>query len=205
MLHQDWIPFWTAIAALAAAMSAIVAARYTFLTASLVRLQIQPHVILYVTHDAERRSIFMLVVKNIGNGMARNVMFYPERPIPAAAYGISELAERPGVTMTDGPLVEGIPLLAPGESRSITWGQFGGLTEALNGKSLKVDFKYFDGKQELIDSTVLEVRSYWATDASTRPIESMGRSLDKLATAAENIERTLVRLTRSVEENSPTE
>ncbi|KAB2959196.1 MAG: hypothetical protein F9K16_12590 [Thermoanaerobaculia bacterium] len=191
MFSPDWVPFWTALAALAAAASAVVAARYTFLTASLVRLQMQPQVILYVTHDLERTTIFMLVVKNIGHGVARDVKFFPERPIPAHAFGIAEPDKREQKTMTDGPLVEGIPLLAPGESRLITWGQIGGLTKALGGKPLAVNFEYLDGDRKVTGNSLLEVRSYWATDASTRPVEAISRSLDKLAKSAANIESAL--------------
>ena len=45
---QDWVPLWTALAATAAIITALVTAAYTYFTLRLVRAQSEPKVILYV-------------------------------------------------------------------------------------------------------------------------------------------------------------
>ena len=54
MFSQEAIPFWTAVAAVAAAGSALVAAAYTYLTYRIVQIQGEPKVIVYVKHDPRR-------------------------------------------------------------------------------------------------------------------------------------------------------
>lgn len=52
---------WTAVAALAASLSALFAALYTWLTFRLVRSQTEPHVVVYVQHDQSRATILALL------------------------------------------------------------------------------------------------------------------------------------------------
>lgn len=40
--------------------------------------------------------------------------------------------------MKEGPLVEGIAALGPGDSRKIDWGQFGGLYKALDDEKIEI-------------------------------------------------------------------
>jgi hypothetical protein len=48
--------------------------------------------------------------------------------------------------MTEGPLIEGIPSLGPGDSRKIVWGQYYGLKKALGDEQLIVTCEYKHGK-----------------------------------------------------------
>ena len=47
--------------------------------------------------------------------------------------------------MSEGPLMNGIPALGPGECRKIDWGQYGGLKEAI-GDSKIIATCYFKVK-----------------------------------------------------------
>lgn len=172
----------TAVAALAASASAVLAARYTSLTMRLVRLQGEPKVVVYVTHDRERPSILVLVVKNIGHDMARNISFLSDRPLPKRAFGIAPEDAGPSELMTDGPFVKGIPELGPGEQRDVTWGQYGGLKRAIGDVPIHLTFAYEHGAQQLRGTADLEIDSFLETDASTKSIASMAKSLEKIAT-----------------------
>jgi mannose/fructose/N-acetylgalactosamine-specific phosphotransferase system component IID len=52
------------------------------LTHRLVRAQTYPDVVAYTHHDDTRQTTIQIVIKNIGNGMARDVQFQPSRPLP---------------------------------------------------------------------------------------------------------------------------
>lgn len=58
---QETVPFWTAVAAVAAGGSALMAAIYTFLTFRLFRLQAEPKVIVYAKGDPDRQTILMII------------------------------------------------------------------------------------------------------------------------------------------------
>lgn len=90
--------------------------------------------------------------------------------------------------MVDGPLVEGIPALGPGDSRKIAWGQYGGLTKALGGESIVLTYEYKDGGQQARSRTaILECRSFTGTDAVDSEGVRMIKELKKIASAAEKI------------------
>ncbi|WP_420449048.1 hypothetical protein [Candidatus Palauibacter sp.] len=96
----------------------------------LVRIASDPHVIVYVRHDAESRvSLLLIMIENVGRGVAHNVKFKLSRDIPKFVAGIKPTGKKTEriESMSDGALVTGIPYLAPGESRTIAWGQYGGL------------------------------------------------------------------------------
>lgn len=74
--------FWTAIAALSASVSALLAALYTWLTFRLVRAQNEPNVVVYVRHDDSRPSILQIVLENIGRGITADLSFKSSRQLP---------------------------------------------------------------------------------------------------------------------------
>jgi len=196
---QETIPFWTAIAAVAAGGSAVMAAFYTLLTFRLVRLQAEPKVIVYVKDDLERRSIMMIIIENIGRDIAHDVIFKSSKPIPSRAFGMSIDTAKPAKTMHEGPLIEGIPALGPGDCRAITWGQLGGLWKALGDEPIVIDYTYRSGRRLIKGQSKLEVRSYLGTDASEKPSSSIARSLKELSGASKRIESLLSELIQNKE------
>jgi len=109
---QDWVPLWTAIAATAASVTALVTIAYTYFTLRLVRAQGEPKVIVYLKHDLNRPTFLMVVVENIGRDIAHDVKFFPSRPIPARAWGVIPESANKAEIQTEGPLVSGISALA---------------------------------------------------------------------------------------------
>ena len=186
LLPADQAPFWTAVAALAASATALVTIVYTYFTARLVQSQSEPKVIVYVRHDADRPSLLILVVENIGRDIARSITFKPSRLIPAEGFGIAG-PNGEAKTMTKGPFVEGIPLLSPGDSRVITWGQYGGLAAAIGPTPIELEYTYKHGRRTLTGAATLEVTSFANTDASTRPAVASTRALQEIATAVKQI------------------
>jgi hypothetical protein len=182
---------WTAIAAVAASGSALMAAIYTWLTFRLVRSQAEPKVVLYACGDPDRQTVIMLRIANIGRDVATDMRFTPSRPIPARAYGISPDDARPAEAMKDGPLVDGIAMLGPGDSRDITWGQYGGLLKAIGREPIDVGFTYRQGRRRFRGHSRLEVNSFTGTDASENPNVISAQSLQKMAKAAESIVQEL--------------
>jgi len=199
---QETIPFWTAVAAVAAGGSAVMAALYTFLTFRLFRLQAEPKVIVYNKTDPDRQTIFMIIIENIGRDIAYNVRFKASKPIPSRAFGMSPDEAKPTKIMDRGPLIEGIPVLGPGDSREITWGQFGGLWKALKDTSINLEYTYWSGKRIIKGESKLEVRSYLNTNASEKPSSSIAKSLKEIATSSNRIESMLSELLRNKEQES---
>lgn len=177
--------FWTAVAALAASLSALFAAFYTWLTFRLVRSLSEPNMVVYVRHDQSRRSVLQIVIENIGHGLATDLRFTASRPIPHRAWGLTEEQLKPAEPMTNGPLIDGIPSLGPGDARTISWGQYYGLAKALGNQPITVTCKYKHGKRQMppVEAS-LEVSSFAETDAleseGARIIKELTRIADSL-------------------------
>lgn len=180
-LFQGGLLFLYTIVALAAVAS-------TAVNYFLLRRQSEPRVVVYTKHDKDRPTLLLLVIENVGNGMAYDVEFDLSRKIPERATGLTPTGEEKDFEpMTEGPLMEGIPVLAPGEDRIMNWGQYGGLMDALGGKSVKVvsRFKskgpYLCGPKERTADSFLEVQSYKKTDAASSPERNAVKALDTIA------------------------
>ena len=178
--------FWTAVAALAASASALIAAFYTWLTVRLVRSQAEPNIIVYACDDDSRPTIIRIVIENIGRGLATDVHSSASRPIPWHAWRSTAAQSNPVESMTDGPLINGISALAPGDSRKLTWGQYHGLKKALGDQPIIVTCTYRYGSRKMPQVvTKLDVDSFALTDA----VESEGlraiKELDRIAAALE--------------------
>ena len=122
----DWSAigaFWTSIVA------AIIAVSATIINYLFFRSQVDPHVIVYATHDDRRPGIILLIIENIGKSVAKEVQFEFSKFFPQDAFGF-ENAPQPQ-PLNKGPLFTGIPSLGPGAKRIITWGQYGGIHKAL--------------------------------------------------------------------------
>lgn len=137
------------------------------------RSQIEPNVILYVSHDEKRPSILILIIENIGRGFAKDIKFSLSRPIPQKAYGIDEKAEVPK-NMDHGPLIDGIPAMGPGSKRIITWGQYGGLKKGIGNDIVNVTITYkSDSILQILarrHKTIcpIDVKSFEGIDASDK-------------------------------------
>lgn len=80
-----------------------------------------------------------------------------------------------------GRFVLGIPSLGPGDARVITWGQFGGLSNAIGSEPIRLSYTYRHGQHTLHGEAELEVASYVGTDASERPSLAAAKSLDRIS------------------------
>jgi hypothetical protein len=194
MSSSDTIPLWTALTALATITAAAVAALYTYYTARLLRSQSEPNVIVFVRHDVDRPSILDIRVENIGRDVAHDVKFQSSRPIPCRAFGMPGGPVEPVAHMTDGPLVDGIPALGPGDYREITWGQYEGLHRALGDDAISLSYTYRKGRRRFSGSSKLDIQSYAGTDAAERPPVIIARRIDRIAKSLESIEKHLAGL-----------
>jgi hypothetical protein len=193
-ISPNWATLWTALAAVAASVSAIFAAIYTRLTYRMVRATSTPNVVVYSHHDSSRSSIIDIVIANIGHAVATDIVFRTNRDIPYRAFGAGAADEGPSQRMTSGPLINGIPLLAPGEKRVLTWGQFGGLTKAIGDRYITVTAVYSHAGSSIESISRLEVESFDGTDASDsaeqlqlREMKRIGDQSQKLTRAVESL------------------
>lgn len=167
----------------------------TILNYWLVRSTHDPHVVVYSASDPDRSTVLVLVVKNVGRGLAYDVRFDTSEPIPWKAWGVSVEEAKSPETMEEGPLIDGIPLLAPQESRVMNWGQFGGLKAALDGRAIRVKATYQSrgvlpwNPTEHQTESVLEVGSFAGTVAHELPLITIQRELEKIRRTLENIAR----------------
>ena len=147
----------------------------------LLRSRVDPDVVVYTAHDDRRPSVLTIIIENIGHSPAYDVRFGLCRPIPKTALGRME-------PMQEGPLIDGIPVLGPGARRVLTWGQFGALREALGDASVRVSATYESRRRwfpwdptEHTSNSILEIRSFLATDASESPELRGVRALEQLS------------------------
>ncbi len=169
----------------AAAVLAIITFFYLRAVQRQVHAQTSPCVILYPSIDQSRRSIIQLVVKNIGTAMAYDVQFKFSAPIPHRAFGLDVAKAKIVEPMSRGPLIDGIPTLAPGETRRIDWGQICGLTKNLD-KAIEAICSFTDGKVDMPPTrAVLEVDSYLMTVAIESELARIDHKLEKIARVVE--------------------
>jgi len=166
----------------------LIALTSTVINYLLLRIQRDPEVIVCAIPDLQRSTIINLIIENTGKGVAQNVRFECSRNIPARAFGFENASEPK--TMTDGPLIHGIPSFGAGEKRIITWGQYGGLKKGLGDEVLDVTAIYFSkpplriGRQKHKTTSRIDLRSFEGTDASERNWEKkIAEQLEKIANA----------------------
>jgi hypothetical protein len=132
---------WSAIGAFwSSIVAAIIAVSATIINYLFFRSQVDPHVIVYATHDDRRPSIILLIIENIGKSVAKDVRFDFSKPFPQGAFGF-ENAPQPQ-SLNKGPLFTGIPSLGPNAKRIITWGQYGGIHMALGDGVVNVTVRF---------------------------------------------------------------
>ena len=161
----------------------------------LVRIASDPHVIVYVNHDTGSRvGLMLIIIENIGRGVAHDVKFNLSREIPRFAKGITPTGKKnQGVeNMSDGALVTGIPYLAPGERRTIAWGQYGGLLDELGPVPVRVEATFEGGwpvRHDHETESLLEVMSF--SDDRMGSEENLEKHLKKIAADVGAISATL--------------
>src|SRR4030043_1056547 len=110
---------WSVIGAFwASIIAAFIAISATIINYLFFRSQVDPHVIVYATHDDKRPSIILLIIENIGKSVAKDVRFEFSKPFPQDAFGF-EKPPQPQI-LNKGPLFTGIPSIGPGAKRIIT-------------------------------------------------------------------------------------
>jgi hypothetical protein len=175
---------------LAATLIALFAAVVSYLV---YRSQADPDVIVYAQGDEKRARIINLVIENIGRASAYDVSFTTSADLPWKAFASDDEAP-PAETMASGPLITGIPLLAPGGKRVITWGMYFGLNKALRAGTVMVTASYCSQhfgvpwRSRHKATCPLEVFSFAGTDASdSNYLKQIAEDVKKVAGAAEKL------------------
>lgn len=150
-------------------------------------------VVVYAQVDKSKPTIINLVIQNIGKGIARDIRFSCPQGIPEQAYGLTNLRD-PLKLYSSGALVKGLPLLHPNEKLVYSWGQLGGLKEALNGKPLNLTVTYYSPlalqlrKRKIIKKFYLDPTVFEGVDISSTTFESnVNNSLQKIAQSLQKI------------------
>ena len=170
--------FFTSVIAVSAALTVYHAYRtYIF--------QGAPKIIVYVKEDRRKPGWLMICVRNIGKSVAVDIKFTFDR-----------LHTEHGRAFSGGPLIEGISLLAPGESREYTWGEYKELVVSV-GTAIPVSFSYahyVDKKKsqdrcELKGKSKLDIRSFYGTDIDEPPdkTKTMKDHLGDISSSVEKI------------------
>lgn len=180
---------WTAwITATATLLLAVLTFIYVRLMKKILASQSDPCVILTVVHDEDRPTIIQLVAKNVGTGLAKGIRFEFSRPIPAKAWGISADEAREATEMKEGPLIDGIPALGPGECRKIDWGQYGGLVANLGNEPVIATCKFKkNGKDMTPILCPLDIASFVGTVAIQSPQAKAAKELEKISNSIQHL------------------
>ncbi|EXB27168.1 hypothetical protein [Acinetobacter sp. IK40] len=146
-------------------------------------------VVVYAQIDLGRKSVINLVIHNIGKGVAKNITFICPDGVPSHAYGIAGLTE-PKKNYESGAFVNGLPILFPDEKLVFSWGQFGGLKEALNGKPLELTVLFESRtalqvfKRKIKNKLSIDPTAFEGVDISTPVFESeVKKSLKEISTS----------------------
>jgi len=190
----DAVAFWTAVAAIASTVAVIVTAFSTYFVWQTLQSQNDPKVIVYVKHDANRPSLLVIVIENIGRDIAEDVKFTTSRQIPSEAWGVASPTTGPEKIMEDTAFIHGIPALGPGDPRVYTWGQYGGLSAALGENPVVVEYTYRRGSRKFTGRSCLEVKSFGRLDASEAPQAITAGAVTKIADETRRIGCSLEKL-----------
>jgi len=184
---SDWASDGTFGAGMIATGVATIA---TMVNYHLFRTQVDPHVIIYAAADDKRPSVILLVIENVGRGLAKQVSFKCSSPLPEHAYGFEDapLAK----PMTSGPILNGIPALGPGAKRVFTWGQYGGIHKFIGSKVIDVTIRFKGDRIGMFDATEhevvcpIEIKSFEGTDASDKNYDKeAAKQLKRIADVVE--------------------
>ncbi len=149
---------------------AIVAIAATLISYSVYAGNTSPDVIVHLEQDPDSKSILNLVIENIGKGSAKYIVFTPESPLPQSAFGI-ENAPMPK-QMDYGPIITGIPYLAPNSRRVMMLGQYSGLKNWLNENSIIINIKcerankVFGVSKYVFTSSSIDIFSFATSESS---------------------------------------
>jgi hypothetical protein len=181
-------------------MAVVIALTSTIISYLVLCSQRNPEVIVYALPDWRRPTIINLVIENIGKGRARDVRFEASRLIPKRAFGFDNAPEP--LSMDGGPLIHGIPSLAGGEKRIITWGQFGGLRKGLGENVLDITATYKSYPPLRIipkkhkTTSCIDTKSFEGTDASDNNWDK------KAAEQLEQIAKTLAAIEAHIRDDA---
>lgn len=164
------------------------------------RSQTDPEVIVYTSPDERRPSVIILVIENIGRGLAKNITFTSSKPLPHKAFGFGDDAPTPR-TMDYGPIINGIPSLGPHSKRIITWGQYGGLKKGIGDEIIDITISFRSdrifGLGQRTHKVVcpIDIKSFAGTDASdynwdkkvADQLEKIARTLEHVASGFRSI------------------
>lgn len=194
---MEWVnvaSFWVSF------IMALIAISSVLISYTIYRSSTDPEIIVYAQPDFKRPSIINLIVHNIGKSPALNVNFSPTRPLPENAYGFDD-ALLPK-EMTDGPLINGIPYIAPNQQFVITWGQYGGLNKYFGSSTIDVNIS-FERPTSLLrphkyktSKSRLDIRSWEKTDVSdhnwdkkiSEELKDLNKSIKKIIKIVEHHE-----------------
>lgn len=165
---------FAAISGAGAATSAIIAYRM-FIKQGL------PKVIVYNCAHARMATFMMIRIENIGRGIATDIRFESSRPIP--------LNKNPDKNMSEGPLVDGIPSLVPGEFRDVMWNEFRILKKVIGDEPITINYTYCHGNKELRGSSQIEVTSFLNSPASGEPIAVIAKNIAEINRNIQQITR----------------
>ena len=179
---------YTVLSTFFAAVSGIGAAISAYIAFKVFLKQGEPKIVVYSRGDREKTTFMYIRIENIGRDVATNIHFEPSRPIPFDTY--SDKSK----TMTSGPLVNGIPLLAPGENRDVMWGDYVSLAEVIGDEPITVSFTYYHGKKLIEDCSQIEVLSFLNTPASKPPIVVIA---DKLIEIGKDLKSMILKMDKS--------
>lgn len=190
MLTGDWISIFMALIATASAI----------VTFAVFRSSTDPMVIVYADPDLTRPSLVNLVIKNIGKAPAHNISFTPSKPLPCEAFGISEpdIIARP---MSAGPLITGIPFLAPDQKITLTWGQYGGLYKFIGATPINITTTFLRRPKQnfftskLSSTSSLDIKTFERSESSEHGFgPNLVKELKTLNATIKKIETNLAHL-----------
>lgn len=124
----DWLSIslalFGAIVAVISAMAAWFSARASNRSAVHAENESRPEVVVYVNRCNTEATVecWELVIANIGGGMAYDIKFKAPSDCFVRGFVKAEGDDDGLRAITDGPLVDGIPALAPGQKLRLWWG-----------------------------------------------------------------------------------
>ena len=152
-------------------LMAFVATASAIVTYAVFRSSTDPLVIVYADPDLKRPSVINLIIKNIGNGAAHSISFDSNKPLPKKAFSI-EIPDEMPEAMNDGPIITGIPFLAPDQQIVLPWGQYGGLFKYIGESPIEVESSFYRvGKprffsRRLRSKSSLDIKMFKESDSS---------------------------------------
>ncbi|MDF2366312.1 hypothetical protein [Sneathiella sp.] len=173
---------WSAVATAGATIGlAILTFLYVRLTGRVLSSQTDPYITITVASAPHGPYLLQLLIQNAGRGLARDIRFEIYWHESVEKSEITDASAKFMENLKEGPIRDGIPALASGETRRVNLNIFPEVKRALDGRKITAICRFRSNQRDMpAVESVLEVDSFAHTSVADSPLLKVANELEKI-------------------------